>query len=142
MDDETEVLLRTRLFDAESALAELVRLKDGPRDSPYEQAKLLAWSRARAVLAQRPEDHADLTTVDVTWYYGVQQKYTGDSGSVYVVRPEGEGQHGLTKARRLATPADGDVVVGQRVYSMVEPWVPVNDDGAPAALVDRAPGSR
>lgn len=54
----TEADLRTRLFDAEAALAELVRLKDGPRDAAYERAKPIAWSRARAVLAQIPEFHS------------------------------------------------------------------------------------
>jgi len=33
-------------------LAELVRLKDGPRDAAYERDKPIAWARARAVLAQ------------------------------------------------------------------------------------------
>lgn len=32
-------------------LAELVALKDGPRDADYERRKPLAWERARAVLA-------------------------------------------------------------------------------------------
>lgn len=35
-----------------SALALLVRLKDGPRDSTYEIAKPLAWQAARDVLEQ------------------------------------------------------------------------------------------
>lgn len=34
-----------------SALAELVRLKDGPRDESYKEAKDAAWSHARFVLA-------------------------------------------------------------------------------------------
>lgn len=125
MDDETEVLLRTRLFDAESALAELVRLKDGPRDGPYKQAKLLAWSRARAVLAQLvPEIVTDQPKVDVTWYYGIQRKYRNKT----YVRPEGEGQAGLDAARQFVVPEDGDVVVGQRVSSVVDDWVPISDD--------------
>jgi hypothetical protein len=33
------------------ALAELVRLKDGPRDDAYRAAKDAAWDRARDVLA-------------------------------------------------------------------------------------------
>jgi hypothetical protein len=33
------------------ALAELVRLKDGPRDDAYREAKEAAWQRARDVLA-------------------------------------------------------------------------------------------
>lgn len=41
--------------DAELALAELVRLKDGPRDEAYERDKPAAWDRARAVLARRAE---------------------------------------------------------------------------------------
>lgn len=45
-----------RLFDAESALAELVRLKDGPRDAGYREQKELAWSRARDVLMQINND--------------------------------------------------------------------------------------
>ena len=32
---------------AEAALAELVRLKDGPRDAAYEEAKPYAWAQAR-----------------------------------------------------------------------------------------------
>lgn len=35
-----------------SALALLVRLKDGPRDDTYEVAKPLAWQAAREVLAR------------------------------------------------------------------------------------------
>jgi hypothetical protein len=54
---EKLVELETRVFDAESALAELVRLKDGPRDEAYELPKRIAWSRARAVLAQRHTIH-------------------------------------------------------------------------------------
>jgi hypothetical protein len=56
---EDLVDLRTRVFDAESALAELVRLKDGPRDEAYERDKPLAWSRARVVLAQIPAAPAE-----------------------------------------------------------------------------------
>lgn len=51
--------LRTRAFDAESALVELVRLKDGPHDADYERAKPIAWSRARAVVAQIPTAPAE-----------------------------------------------------------------------------------
>lgn len=56
---EDLVDLRTRVFHAESALVELVRLKDGPRDAAYERDKPLAWSRARAVLAQIPAAPAE-----------------------------------------------------------------------------------
>ena len=38
------------MTDAEAALAELVRLKDGPRDEAYERDKQAAWAQARAVL--------------------------------------------------------------------------------------------
>lgn len=37
---------------AEAALAELVRLKDGPRDAAYEEAKPYAWAQARLVLSE------------------------------------------------------------------------------------------
>jgi hypothetical protein len=50
IDREELVALRTRLFDAEAALAELVRL----RDDPHHWADPAAWSRARAVLEQIP----------------------------------------------------------------------------------------
>ena len=36
--------------EVREALAELVRLKDGPRDEAYERDKPLAWERARIVL--------------------------------------------------------------------------------------------
>ncbi len=39
-----------------AALAELVRLKDGPRDGAYERDKPRAWEQARAVLAGRSLD--------------------------------------------------------------------------------------
>lgn len=37
---------------AVAALAELVRLKDGPRDAAYEEAKPYAWAQARLVLSE------------------------------------------------------------------------------------------
>lgn len=57
VDREYLVALQTRLFDAESALAELVRLKDGPRDDAYRRDKEIAWQRARAVLEQIPTSY-------------------------------------------------------------------------------------
>jgi hypothetical protein len=38
------------LEETREALAELVRLKDGPRDDAYRAAKDAAWERAREVL--------------------------------------------------------------------------------------------
>ncbi len=54
MDFEQEQDLLTRVVDAEGALMELVRLKDGPRDAAYKRQMPVAWSRARAVLTQIP----------------------------------------------------------------------------------------
>jgi hypothetical protein len=45
----------SRLRGAVDALAELVRLKDGPRDEAYRAAKDAAWDAARAVLARLGE---------------------------------------------------------------------------------------
>lgn len=42
-----------------SALAELVRLKDGPRDGSYKAAEDSAWSHARAVLADPAPKYPD-----------------------------------------------------------------------------------
>jgi len=42
---------RDRLWES---LSELVKLKDGPRDSDYERRKPLAWAAARRVLASIP----------------------------------------------------------------------------------------
>lgn len=69
---EEEVDLRTRASDAESALAELVRLKDGPRDEAYERGKPLAWGRARAVLAQMPAAPAEPSVGSPTPEVGTQ----------------------------------------------------------------------
>lgn len=48
--EEVRALIAER-DEARAALADLVRLKDGPRDAAYETAKPAAWSRARAFLA-------------------------------------------------------------------------------------------
>lgn len=46
--------LRTLLAGpAEAALAELVALKDGPRNDDYERRKPAAWEAARAVVRRR-----------------------------------------------------------------------------------------
>lgn len=53
LTQEELIAVQTRLFDAESALAELVRLRDNYTD--HNRSELdVAWSRARAVLAQIP----------------------------------------------------------------------------------------
>lgn len=44
--------VRDRLDRHRAALAELVRLKDGPRDAAYERDKPVAWTEARAALAE------------------------------------------------------------------------------------------
>jgi len=45
--------LATRISDLEGVLAELVRLKDGPRDNAYRAAKDAAWDAARRALNGR-----------------------------------------------------------------------------------------
>jgi hypothetical protein len=52
---EVEVVPLTDYQGAVDALAELVRLKDGPRDEAYRAAKDAAWDAARAVLARLGE---------------------------------------------------------------------------------------
>lgn len=49
LDDETCATL-TRWREAAAVLAELVRLKDGPRDDAYRAARDGAWERAQKVL--------------------------------------------------------------------------------------------
>jgi hypothetical protein len=39
-----------RAYKVVSVLDELVRLKDGPRDDAYREAKDAAWERARAIV--------------------------------------------------------------------------------------------
>jgi hypothetical protein len=58
--------LRERAEQAEEALRELVRLKDGPRDEAYERDKPKAWDAARAALSALPET---CETCDGTGYH-------------------------------------------------------------------------
>lgn len=44
--------MATRSHDIREALAELVTLKDGPRDEDYLRRKPLAWQRARDLLSE------------------------------------------------------------------------------------------
>lgn len=46
---------RDRAQRFQAALAELVTLKDGPRDEHYRAAKDAAWDRARALLHHQPQ---------------------------------------------------------------------------------------
>jgi hypothetical protein len=52
---ETLNELRAEVERLRAALAELVALKDGPRDAEYEKAKPVAWERARRALAMRTD---------------------------------------------------------------------------------------
>jgi hypothetical protein len=60
-DDEglyVEVVLAAdldALLEARAALADLVRLKDGPRDDAYRVQKDAAWDRGRNALAAQKE---------------------------------------------------------------------------------------
>lgn len=78
---------------AEAALAELVRLKDGPRDAAYEEAKPYAWAQARLVLSEAACSHCDGHGLMQTGYTGTLQ-YCGEcnacdgSGTVPVVTDE------------------------------------------------------
>lgn len=83
---EEAVDLKTRLFDAEAALAELVRLKDGPRDAAYERDKPLAWSRARAVLAQIPAAPSVRPDTDRTPDVGTPEHPTPEEAAADALR--------------------------------------------------------
>jgi hypothetical protein len=50
--DRVEYVRADQSDPLRAALAELVRLKDGPRDDVYRAAKDAAWQRARDVLAE------------------------------------------------------------------------------------------
>lgn len=56
--------LEARLAEAVKALAELVRLKDGPRDDVYRAAKDAAWDTAREVVRNHDPDFNDETQCD------------------------------------------------------------------------------
>jgi hypothetical protein len=61
-----------------AALAELVRLKDGPRNDAYQRDKPLAWARARALLQASADDYiGDFRKQPPTTPSGEEQRASG-----------------------------------------------------------------
>jgi hypothetical protein len=72
---------RERLRAFREVLAELVRLKDGPRDDAYRAAKDDAWQAARDVLATREGLRDDANRLQV-----FREALTGDNAAAKLLR--------------------------------------------------------